>query len=57
MQTNQIKQEKERILGLADSMANAAADFKGHNYELFIKAREELKESLDRFEEDVIKNN
>ena len=50
MDSDQLKQEKQHILELADAMAVAATDFKGHNYELFLKSREELKETLDKLE-------
>jgi hypothetical protein len=40
------KEVQEKVLELADSMAAAATNFKGHGYDIFIKAREELKEFL-----------
>jgi len=57
MIVDEFKQEKQDILDLADSMATAAADFRGHNYELLLKSREKLKQSLDEFETKILKNN
>ena len=43
----QVKQ-KEDLLDLADEMAEAATEFKGQGYRLFLNARERLKEALDK---------
>jgi hypothetical protein len=41
------QKEKENLLDLADDMAEAATDFKGQGYRLFIAARQRFKECLD----------
>jgi hypothetical protein len=42
-----IQKEKENLLDLADDMAEAATDFKGQGYRLFLAARERFKEYLN----------
>lgn len=42
------KEQKENLLDLADEMAEAATEFKGQGYRLFLNARERLKEALDK---------
>jgi hypothetical protein len=41
------QKERENLLNLADDMAEAATDFKGQGYRLFIAARQRFKECLD----------
>lgn len=49
MSTEEQKtQQKENLLDLADEMAEAATEFKGQGYRLFLNARERLKEALDK---------
>jgi hypothetical protein len=43
------KIDQKRILELADEMAAAATNFKGQGYEIFIKTREQFKETLELF--------
>lgn len=42
------EEQKEKLLNLADEMAEAATEFKGQGYRLFLETREKLKEALDR---------
>lgn len=40
------KANEETLMSLADGMAAAAASFSSHGYDVFIRSREEFKETL-----------
>lgn len=46
MQDQNVNQQEQELLSLADNMAAAAASFSSHGYDSFICAREILKQAI-----------
>lgn len=57
MKTNPslLQQQKEELLELADTMAEAATEFKGQGYRLFLEARERFKTQVDNLFKELSK--
>lgn len=44
---NELQQAIDRFMQLADDMASAATTFNSHGYEIFIQARQQMKDALE----------